>query len=62
MKCVGASAGGIQLYEIGKLKEGTSAKDQWVNGKNVSKNFTLKFTEEGNLIYAEKEKNLIDFF
>ena len=48
--------GGIKLYEDGKLKECTSAGDQTIQGKKVGKNFELRFDENGNLIYATKEK------
>jgi len=51
-----AVRGGIHLYENGRLKECTSAKDQVIQGKQVGKNFNLKFNQEGNLTYAKKEK------
>lgn len=48
--------GEISLYENGKLKECTSAKDQTINGLFCGKNYTIKFNEDGNIISSEKEK------
>jgi len=48
--------GGVKLYENGKLKECTSAKDQTINGVFCGKNYTVKFNENGKLFYAKKEK------
>lgn len=48
--------GGVHLYENGKLKDCTSAKDQTIQGQKVEKNFFLKFDENGKLYYAKKEK------
>jgi hypothetical protein len=48
--------GGIYLYENGRLKKCTSAMDQTIDGVFCGKNFTLKFDENGTLIYAKKEK------
>ncbi|MEA1899053.1 MAG: hypothetical protein U9N53_15450 [Bacteroidota bacterium] len=47
--------GGIHLYESGKLKECTSAKDQTIDGVFHGKNFILKFDEDGNITYSKKE-------
>ncbi len=46
----------IWLYESGKLKRCTSAKDQTINGVLYEKKFTLKFDEEGNITEAYKDK------
>jgi hypothetical protein len=46
--------GGIHLFENGKLKECTSAKEQVIEGRIVEKNFELKFEKNGKLIFAEK--------
>ena len=51
-----ATRGGVHLYENGKLKECTSAGEQTIQGKKVYKNYELKFDENGNLTYMEKEK------
>ncbi len=48
--------GGIYLYENGKLKECTSAKEQIIQNEMVEKNFTLKFDEDGTLTYSKNEK------
>jgi hypothetical protein len=48
--------GGIYLFEDGKLKKCTSAKDQIIDGVFIGKNFTLKFDEDGKIIYSKKEK------
>lgn len=46
--------GGVHLYENGRLKECTSARDQVIQGRKVEKNFELKFDENGKLIFAEE--------
>jgi len=38
------------------LKQCTSAKDQTINGVLCEKKFTLKFDENGKLVFAQKEK------
>ncbi len=42
---------GIYLYESGKLKKCTSAKDQTIDGVLYEKNLTLEFDEDGNITY-----------
>lgn len=48
--------GGVSLYENGRLKECTSAKEQTIQGELVEKNFTLKFNVAGKITYSKKEK------
>ncbi len=48
--------GAVTLYESGKLKKCTSAKEQIIQGQKVEKNFSLKFDEDGTLTYWKKEK------
>ena len=49
-----AARGHVHLYENGKLKKCTSAKEQMIGGELVEKNFTLRFDEKGNLIFNRK--------
>jgi len=51
-----ASRGGVTLYENGRLKECTSARDQTIDGVFCGKKYNMKFDEHGGLISAEKEK------
>ncbi|MGC9341324.1 MAG: hypothetical protein ACP5E3_01340 [Bacteroidales bacterium] len=50
-----AFGGPVRLYESGKLKQCTSAREQTIQGVNVEKDYTLKFNEEGKMVFAEKE-------
>jgi hypothetical protein len=51
-----AARGHVHLYESGKLKQCTSAKEQIIQGREVEKNFELRFDEKGNLIFNRKMK------
>jgi hypothetical protein len=48
--------GGVTLYENGSLRKCTCARDQTIDGIICKENYTLKFDENGKLIYAQKEK------
>lgn len=50
-----ATRGGIWLYESGKLKTCTSAKDQVINGVLHGKNFRLELDENGNITFSKKD-------
>lgn len=44
---------GISLYESGKLKKCSSAKDQTIGGIFYKKKSTLEFDEDGNVISSK---------
>lgn len=50
-----AFGGTVRLYESGKLKQCTSAREQTIQGVHIEKDYTLKFNEEGKMVFAEKE-------
>ena len=51
-----ATRGGVNLYHDGSLQECTSSKMQIIQGVQVEKNFRLKFSKQGKLTFAKKEK------